>query len=269
MIGHPSKYASRVEWPQVVVAVRDRLKGSEHASIQYEGYLVAGVERWKEYREQLAPLGKKPVLFVMLTNTDQADDVGDCLRKKYPDLLGGDKTLVIHTNTKGEITEAEVERARKLAREVDADQSEVGAIVSVLMLREGWDVQNVTVVVGLRPFTAKANILPEQAIGRGLRLMFRGQPGSGYPERVDIIGNNSFLEFVDDLEKLEDIKLGEFEVGKDKVVITTIMAGIGDRSAAGSSTCSSGGRSMRYATISPSWRSSSAIGPSMRWPKII
>src|SRR5207253_210078 len=32
--------------------------------------------------------------------------------------------------------------------------------------REGWDVQNVTVVVGLRPYTAKANILPEQTIGR-------------------------------------------------------------------------------------------------------
>ncbi|MEJ7662626.1 MAG: hypothetical protein WKG07_25210 [Hymenobacter sp.] len=45
-------------------------------------------------------------------------------------------------------------------------------MVSVLMLREGWDVQNVTVVVGLRPYTSKANILPEQAIGRGLRLMF-------------------------------------------------------------------------------------------------
>ena len=42
------------------------------------------------------------------------------------------------------------------------------------MLREGWDVQNVTVVVGLRPYSAKANILPEQTIGRGLRLMFRG-----------------------------------------------------------------------------------------------
>jgi len=196
---------------------------SEHASIRYEGYLVAGVERWKEYRDQLDPLSKKPVLFVMLTNTDEADDVGDWLRKKYPRLLGGDKTLVIHTNTKGEITEADLNTARRLAREVDSDQSEVGAIVSVLMLREGWDVQNVTVVVGLRPFSAKANILPEQAIGRGLRLMFRDQPGGGYPERVDIIGNNSFLEFVDDLEKLEDFKLGEFEVGKDKLKINTIL----------------------------------------------
>jgi type III restriction enzyme len=53
--------------------------------------------------------------------------------------------------------------------------------------------------------------------------MFRDQPGGGYPERVDIIGNQTFLEFVDDLEKLEDIKFGEFEVGKDKVKINTIM----------------------------------------------
>ena len=68
------------------------------------------------------------------------------------------------------------------------------------MLREGWDVQNVTVVVGLRPYTAKANILPEQAIGRGLRLMFRDITPD-YTERVDIIGNAKFLEFVDDLEK--------------------------------------------------------------------
>jgi type III restriction enzyme len=90
----------------------------------------------------------------------------------------------------------------------------------VLMLREGWDVQNVTVVVGLRPYTAAANILPEQAIGRGLRLMFRGQ---GYIERVDIIGNKKFLEFVDDLEKLEDLQLDTFEIGKDKLKILSIM----------------------------------------------
>jgi len=90
------------------------------------------------------------------------------------------------------------------------------------MLREGWDVQNVTVVVGLRPYTAKANILPEQAIGRGLRLMFR-EDTSGYTERVDIIGNKKFLDFVDDLEKLEELKLDTFELGKDKLRIITIL----------------------------------------------
>jgi len=46
------------------------------------------------------------------------------------------------------------------------------------MLREGWDVRNVTVVLGLRPFTASAKILPEQAVGRGAAPDARDQPGS-------------------------------------------------------------------------------------------
>src|SRR5216683_1146549 len=84
----------------------------------------------------------------------------------------------------------------------------------------GWDVQNVTVVVGLRPYTAKANILPEQTIGRGLRLMFGGMVP--YIERVDVIGNTAFLKFVDQLERDEDIALETFDL-KDKLVITTIV----------------------------------------------
>lgn len=91
------------------------------------------------------------------------------------------------------------------------------------MLREGWDVQNVTLVVGLRPYTSKANILPEQTIGRGLRMMFRGL-ASGYKERVDIIGNRAFISFVEDLEKIEGLKLDTFEVGKDKLKIITISS---------------------------------------------
>ncbi len=195
---------------------------SDHASIRYEGYLVAGVERWKEYVEQLNPAGKKPILFIMLTSTDDADDVAEWLQRRYPGELGGDRTLVIHTNASGEVTKNDLEQARRLAREVDAETSDVGAIVSVMMLREGWDVQNVTVVVGLRPFTARANILPEQAIGRGLRLMFRGQSVAGYQERVDIIGNDKFLEFVDELEKIEEIKFDSFDPKKDRLHILTI-----------------------------------------------
>jgi type III restriction enzyme len=192
---------------------------SDVASVRYVAFLTAGVERWREYRKQLEPLKKGPVLFIMLTNTDEADDVGDWLRTKYPREFGGDKTLVIHTDTKGEITKSDLEVARKAARQVDLDESPVNAIVSVLMLREGWDVQNVTVVVGLRPYSAKANILPEQTIGRGLRLMFRGE---NYKERVDIIGNDAFLSFVDELDAAEGLGMDTFEVGKDKLEITAI-----------------------------------------------
>ena len=195
---------------------------SNIASVRYKGFLTAGVERWKEYNEQLEPLKKKPILFVMMSNTEEADEVGDWLRTKFPGEFGGEKTLIIHTDNSGEVSKKDLDAARKTARDVDDDKSPVNAIISVLMLREGWDVQNVTVVVGLRPYTAKANILPEQTIGRGLRLMFRNMVET-FTERVDIIGNNAFMEFVEDLEKLEDLKFDTFQIGKDKLKILTVQ----------------------------------------------
>ncbi len=195
---------------------------SQHASVRYRAYLTAAVERWKEYRDQLRPLRKKPVLFIMMNSTEDADDVADWLHTQYPGEFGGNKTQVIHTDNTGEVSKKDLDPARKAVREVDREDSPINAIVSVLMLREGWDVQNVTVVVGLRPYTAKAQILPEQAIGRGLRLMFR-EMGVDFTERVDIIGNKAFLDFVDELEKLEDLKLDVFELGKDKLRIVTIL----------------------------------------------
>lgn len=209
-----------VKRPMKGIAKIDEAK-SQVASVRYKAFLVAGVERWREYRRELRPLRKKPILFVMLNSTEEADEVGDWLRTKYPEEFAANKTLVIHTDSSGEVSKKDLDEARILAREVDQGSSMTNAIVSVLMLREGWDVQNVTVVVGLRPYTSKANILPEQTIGRGLRLMFRGET-SGYTERLDVIGNRAFISFVEDLEKLEEIKLGTFEVGKDKLKIVTI-----------------------------------------------
>lgn len=194
---------------------------SDIASVKYRGYLTAGVERWREYREQLAPLGRKPVLFVMMHETKDADDVAEFLRTKYPEEFAGERLLVIHTNRSGDVSKGDEEAARKAAREVDHETSPVNAIVSVLMLREGWDVQNVTVIVGLRPYAAKANILPEQTLGRGLRLMFRRE-STGYVERVDVIGTSKFMELVEQLEKDEELKLDKFELGKDHLVIRMI-----------------------------------------------
>ena len=192
---------------------------SDVASTRYQAYLAAGVERWKEYYGQLIPLGKKPVLFVMMNDTHEADDVGDWLRTKYPSEFGAERLLIIHTDRSGEVSKKDLDKARKAAREVDDERSPINCIVSAMMLREGWDVQGVTVIVGLRPYTSKANILPEQTVGRGLRLMFRGNPD--YIERVDVIGNKTFIEFVEQLEREEDIQLETFKIG-EKVSIITI-----------------------------------------------
>ena len=219
IVKRPIKGISQIDEPK-----------SDIASVRYRGFLIAGVERWKEYCEQLSDLNKKPLLFVMMNDTKEADDVGGWLQERYPEHFGGSKLLVIHTNQSGEIAKSDLETSRRLAREVDESASPVNAIVSVLMLREGWDVQNVTVVVGLRPYTSKANILPEQTIGRGLRLMFRDHADS-FQERVDIIGNKAFMEFVEDLEKLEDFKLDSFKLGQDKLKIVTIQP-LSDKKAA-------------------------------------
>jgi type III restriction enzyme len=206
------------------IARRIKEVPSDIASVRYQAYLTAGVERWREYRDQLSPLKRKPVLFVMMNKTREADEVADYLRTKYPGEFAGDKLLVIHINRQGNVSKRDLDVARQAAQEIDYGKSPINCIVSVLMLREGWDVQSVTVIVGLRPYTSKANILPEQTIGRGLRLMFRGRPGAPtFRERVDVIGNKAFIQFVEQLERDEDIEFETVDLDKDRVVIETIF----------------------------------------------
>src|SRR6185369_8278231 len=101
------------------------------------------------------------------------------------------EVLVIHTDSEGEITKGDLKKAREAARDIDKPESKTKAIVSVMMLREGWDVKNVTVVLGLRPFTAKAEILPEQVIGRGLRLMPNVSPDR--TQTLEVLGTRNLL----------------------------------------------------------------------------
>jgi type III restriction enzyme len=86
---------------------------------------------------------------------------------------------------------SDLEKARMAARDIDQPENKIKAIVSVMMLREGWDVKNVTVVLGLRPFTAKAEILPEQVIGRGLRLMPHISPDR--TQTLEVLGTQNLL----------------------------------------------------------------------------
>ena len=132
---------------------------------QYEDYLHLGYLEWKKVYEELLPTGKKSVLFIMTDDTRNCDEVAAYLESRYADFKGG--VLVIHTKNNGEISEAatgkskdELDKLRKLSREIDHADNPYKVIVSVMVLREGWDVQNVVTIVGLRPFTATSKILP-------------------------------------------------------------------------------------------------------------
>ena len=181
---------------------------------KYADYLALGVEEWKKSAEEHRPLGKKTVLFVMVDDTRNCDEVGAYLERICPELQGG--VLVIHTKRNGEIAEAaggkdkqELDKLRRQANEIDRFDSPHKAIVSVLMLKEGWDVRNVTTIVGLRAYTAKSNILPEQTIGRGLRRMYFG---SDVPETVSLIGTPAFIEFVEGIQT-EGVELDQVPMG--------------------------------------------------------
>lgn len=181
---------------------------------RYEDYLRLGYLEWLKVYDELLPSGKKSVLFIMTDDTKNCDKVGEYLESRYPELKNA--VLVIHTKNNGEISEAstgrdkdELDKLRKQSREIDLPESPFKAIVSVMMLREGWDVQNVVSIVGLRPFKAKSKILPEQALGRGLRRMFRGQDVT---EKVSVIGTDAFIDFVEGV-KAEGVELEYAEMG--------------------------------------------------------
>jgi type III restriction enzyme len=158
---------------------------------KYGYWLRAAVQRWKEHHEVYKQLGARPVLFIMAERNAYADAIGEHLWKTKEFGFKESEVLVIHTNSKGEITEKDLDAARKAAHDIDKAESKIKAIVSVMMLREGWDVRNVTVVLGLRPFTAKAEILPEQVIGRGLRLMTQVSPDR--TQTLEVLGTRNLL----------------------------------------------------------------------------
>ena len=137
----------------------------------------------------------------MTDHTRNCDEVATYLETMYDDLQGA--VLVIHTKDNGEISESatqkdkkELEKLRALANNIDRSDNPYRAIVSVLMLKEGWDVRNVTTIVGLRAFTATSNILPEQTLGRGLRKMYAG----GLEEGLSVIGTEAFMTFVESIQ---------------------------------------------------------------------
>ena len=167
----------------------------DNASVRYHDQLTMGITKWRQVNAEMEKSGKKPVLFIMAENTKSTDQIANWLEGQAG-FTG--RVLTIHTNQKGDVTEGtanqrELDELRKAAREVDSDENPYRAIVSVLMLREGWDVKNVVVIVPLRRYTAKAQILPEQTLGRGLRRM--NLPGPGHDEQVIVIEHEAFKPF--------------------------------------------------------------------------
>ena len=192
---------------------------------RYRAWIDAGIRRWREYKEALRPLAKKPVLFFQCPENEEADEVFTYLNSAVPDLK--DKVLLIHTDSTGEVKKSDLPKARDFAKNIDDPDPEKNpyeAIVSTMMLNEGWDVRNVNVIVGLRSYTSKRRVLPEQVIGRGLRKMFPEEEANVAKSInvLEVIGPPGLMDILEELETQEGIKFAEFETEKT-LNLTTIF----------------------------------------------
>src|SRR3989338_868376 len=115
------------------------------------------------------PAPYKPLLFLVAISIKDAENIEKEL-KKVGEKYGIKKILLVHNETDDELKEA----ARNLNKN---PQTEYDAVVSVLMLREGWDVRNISVILLFRKFCYKEidgqkfSVYGPQVIGRGLRRM--------------------------------------------------------------------------------------------------
>jgi type III restriction enzyme len=212
-------------------------QADENAAFRFERHLRLGYERWKTSREEWAKSGKKALLFVMCEDTAAADQIASRFDKDevFKELNG--RTINLHTNLKGRvkrvgnganarmefreddkaISNEDLQQLRKLSRELDSNSSPYSCIVSVLMLREGWDVRNVTTIVPLRPYSAKAEILPEQTLGRGLRRM---TPPGQATEVVTVVEHPAFAALYQQQLSQEGLPIEIVDV--DRVPSTTV-----------------------------------------------
>ena len=151
-----------------------------------------GIELLRQFQKNFAGIGKKPVLFVMCDTVNHADRVGAYLENERG---FKHKVLVIHTYQrsasgfeKGDVKKGELPKIRKAAKEIDTNAYQI--IVSVMMLKEGWDVKNVCAIVPLRAY--QSQILVEQTLGRGLRRMF--PEAEELDEKLIVVEHPSFKE---------------------------------------------------------------------------
>lgn len=136
--------------------------------------MAIGLRRLQE-QETRAKGRYQPILFVVAVCKLDAEKAAKTLNNIFKV-----KTLLV--------TEDSEEDDRRKARELGREQKTkypYKAVVSVLMLREGWDVPEVGVILLLRKFSSK--VYGQQVIGRGLRRVRRAGVASDEPQICAVV----------------------------------------------------------------------------------
>ena len=129
--------------------------------------LRAGLERLNQLQAGFERLGKHPKMMVVCEDTKVTPLVEHYLVSEG---LAPEEVLRVDSDAKGSVKEDEWRKVGERLSGMD-NHATPRVVISVMMLREGFDVNNICVIVPLR--SSESSILLEQVVGRGLRLMWR------------------------------------------------------------------------------------------------
>ena len=189
--------------------------------------LRAGLTKLSRLEEEFLKVdpSKNPKMLIVCQDTTVSPFVEEFLKSEG---LEDEDIVTIDSNKQGEVKDEEWQEIKKKLFDIDRYKSPK-VVVSVLMLREGFDVNNICVLVPLR--SSQAPILLEQLVGRGLRLMWREpdyldikrddrlrvlkfhQPPKTYIDTLSIVEHPAFIKFYDDLQEQGLMAVDEGDVG--------------------------------------------------------
>ncbi|MGH3718262.1 MAG: DEAD/DEAH box helicase family protein [Pseudonocardiaceae bacterium] len=128
-----------------------------------------------------------PVMLVVAKDTIEADEYGAILRSE--EFYGGDyasAVLVVHSKSPDEALIA--------LDGIEDPASPVRIVISVGMLREGWDVRNVYVIASMR--ASVSTVLTEQTLGRGMRLPFGTYTDIELLDTLEVVAHERYEELL-------------------------------------------------------------------------
>lgn len=189
--------------------------------------LRAGLTKLNKLEEEFLKndASKNPKMLIVCQDTTVSPFVEEFLKSEG---LEEEDMVTIDSNKQGEVKDEEWQEIKKKLFDIDRYKSPK-VVISVLMLREGFDVNNICVLVPLR--SSQAPILLEQLVGRGLRLMWREsdyidikredrlrvlknhQPPRTYIDTLSIVEHPAFIKFYDDLQEQGLVAVDEGDVG--------------------------------------------------------
>ncbi|MDQ3573322.1 MAG: DEAD/DEAH box helicase family protein [Actinomycetota bacterium] len=128
-----------------------------------------------------------PVMLVVAQKIEEAEEYGAILRST--EFEGGqwvDRVLGIHSDAPDEALAA--------LDTVEDPDSPVRIIISVGMLKEGWDVKSVYVIASMR--ASVSSILTEQTLGRGLRLPWGQYTDIELLDTLEVLAHERYEELL-------------------------------------------------------------------------